>query len=236
MQERYKRNCGTFITEEHQNILLSKTFAVIGVGGNGGYIADFLARQGCKKLILVDFDNFETSNLNRQIFCNEENLYLNKAEQAILQLQKINSSIEYEYYCFPFGTKEIPSIKECDMIFAAADGNQYTEECREMLRNLIISGIPMIEQYNWEQGVSVSIITKDYLSLFDEQTKRWQYSASLPSLDISQPAWLCAIAASLAVAEAWKYFSNTDPLIGQRLLYDVYENKLHRFFAGKFVY
>lgn len=43
MQERYKRNCGTFITEEHQNILLSKTFAVIGVGGNGRYIADFLA-------------------------------------------------------------------------------------------------------------------------------------------------------------------------------------------------
>ena len=236
MQERYKKNCGTFITEEHQNILLTKTFAVIGVGGNGGYIAEFLARQGCKKLILVDFDNFEESNLNRQRFCDEYSIAYNKAYQAVYSLKDINSTIEYEYYQIPFGTREIPSIQECDMIFAAADGNQYTSECRDMLRKYIISGIPMIEQYNWEQGVSISIITKDYLSLFDKQTKRWQYSASLPTLGISQPAWLCAIAASLAVAESWKYFSNTDPLVGQRLVYDVYENKLHRFFGENFIY
>lgn len=235
MQERYEKNCGSFITEEHQNILLTKTFAVIGVGGNGGYIAEFLARQGCKKLILVDFDNFEASNLNRQVFCNEENLGLNKAEQAVQQLQKINSSIEYEYYCFPFGTQEIPSMQECDMIFAAADGNQHTLECRSVLRNLVQSGIPMIEQCVWDRGACVGVITAKHLHLFDEDTSAWQ-RMSLVSINISQPAWLCSLAASLSVAEAWKYFANVDPLVGQRLMYDVYENRLHRNVNGYFVY
>ena len=55
---RYKNNIGTYLSEENQKELLNKTFAVIGLGGNGGYIAEFLARQGCKKMILIDFDLF----------------------------------------------------------------------------------------------------------------------------------------------------------------------------------
>lgn len=235
MQERYKKNCGSFMTEEHQTILLTKTFAVIGVGGNGGYIAEFLARQGCKKLILVDFDNFETSNLNRQVFCNEENLNLNKAEQAVEQLKKINSSIEYEYYCFPFGTQEIPSMQECDMIFSAADGNQYTPECRNALLQLILSGIPMIEQCVWDKGVIVGIVTADYLQIFADDSRQW-LDASTKKIIVSQPAWLCSIAASLAVAEVWKYFSNNDPLIGQKIFYDVEENRMHRLVGDRFIY
>lgn len=237
MLERYKKNIGSFMIEEHQNILLTKTFAVIGVGGNGGYIAEFLARQGCKKLILVDFDNFELSNINRQIFCNENNLNLNKAEQAVKRLQEINSMIEYEYYCFPFGTINIPSIQECDMIFSAADGNKYTSECRAELRKLIENGIPVIEECVWDQGVKISIITQKYLRIFDEETNTWERMARLNTSPIfSQPAWLCALAGSLSVAEAWKYFSNKNPLIGQTLIYNILENKTHKQINGYFVY
>lgn len=236
MQERYKKNCGSFMTEEHQNILLSKTFAVIGVGGNGSYIAEFLARQGCKKLIVIDFDAFEESNLNRQAFCFEDNLQLNKAEQAVQYLRKINSSIEYEWYTFPYGTQDIPSIQDCDMIFTAADGNQYTKKYRENLRELVKIGIPVVEQCIWDRGVEVCIISEpSLLEMYDENTARWEYSAHDPCI-ISQPAWLCSLAASLATAEAWRYFSKQDPLIGQRLVYDIDENQLHRLVDGKFVY
>lgn len=36
------------------------------------------SRQGCKKLILVDFDKFEESSLNRQRFCDEYTITDNK--------------------------------------------------------------------------------------------------------------------------------------------------------------
>ena len=236
MQERYKNNTGTFLTVNHQKALLTKTFAVIGLGGNGGYIAEFLARQGCKKLILVDFDTFETSNLNRQLFCNEENLGLNKAEQAFEHLQKINSSIEYEYYCFPFGTQDIPSMQECDMIFAAADGNQFTAQNRAAMRKLIESNIPMIEECIWDYGAQVGIITKQYLHLFDSDTEHWLRMSQETDIPISQPAWMCALAASLAVEECWKFFFGKGALIGEKLVYDVNENMLHRLVNGHFVY
>lgn len=236
MQERYKKNCGSFMTEGQQKILLSKTFAVIGVGGNGGYIAEFLARQGCKKLILVDFDKFETSNLNRQAFCFEDNLGRQKAEQAISQLRKINSTIEYECYLIPFGQIDIPSMQECDMIFYAADGNQYSTQCRKYLRDLILNGIPLVEQCVWDKGVKCGLITSQYIQRFDEKTASWEEMAKKSMVNISQPAWLCAFAASLAVAEAWKYFSDMECLIGQELVYDVYENMLHREVNGRFIY
>jgi molybdopterin/thiamine biosynthesis adenylyltransferase len=232
---RYKNNTGTYLSEENQKELLNKTFAVIGLGGNGGYIAEFLVRQGCKKLILIDFDTFEESNLNRQLFCTEHNLYLNKAEQAYLRLKEINSLIDYEYYCFPHGTQEIPSLYKCDMIFAAADANQYTLQHRSSLRTLICAGIPLVEGCVWDYGVQVGIITNEYLDLFDSDTKHWE-RMNYDNIQISQPAWICAIAAALAVEECYKYFFEEDALIGQKLIYDIRENMLHRLVNHKFIY
>lgn len=47
--------------------LQSKTVAIIGLGGVGGYAAETLARSGIGTLILVDYDVIETTNINRQL-------------------------------------------------------------------------------------------------------------------------------------------------------------------------
>ena len=44
----------------------SATVAVCGLGGLGSNIAVSLARAGVGKLILIDFDRVDISNLNRQ--------------------------------------------------------------------------------------------------------------------------------------------------------------------------
>ena len=40
---------------------------VIGLGAVGGYALEAVARAGVGKLILVDFDSFDETNINRQI-------------------------------------------------------------------------------------------------------------------------------------------------------------------------
>ena len=40
---------------------------ILGVGGVGGYALDCLYRSGVENITIVDFDNFELSNQNRQI-------------------------------------------------------------------------------------------------------------------------------------------------------------------------
>ena len=47
--------------------LAEKHVLVLGLGGVGGYVAEFLARCGVGKLTLIDGDRVALSNLNRQL-------------------------------------------------------------------------------------------------------------------------------------------------------------------------
>ena len=51
---------------EFQNKISSTTVAVCGLGGLGSNIAFTLARAGIGKLILIDFDSVDVTNLHRQ--------------------------------------------------------------------------------------------------------------------------------------------------------------------------
>ena len=69
--------------------LNSATVAVFGVGGVGSYIAEALARSGVGHIELVDSDDVDITNLNRQIEAVEDTVGKPKAEamkQRILQI------------------------------------------------------------------------------------------------------------------------------------------------------
>ena len=53
----------------HEGIrtLMGKSVFVLGIGGVGGYVCEALARSGVGKLILVDPDVVDITNINRQI-------------------------------------------------------------------------------------------------------------------------------------------------------------------------
>lgn len=73
------RNIG-FVTEAEQAKLRGATVFVCGTGGMGGACIMALARMGVGRLILADLDEFETSNLNRQVFAFAETIGRHKAE------------------------------------------------------------------------------------------------------------------------------------------------------------
>ena len=87
-QERYKRNYKT-ISLEQQQILAQSTITVIGCGGLGGFIIEGLARSGVGKVRLVDFDTFDVSNLNRQLFSTEAAVGASKLEQAVARVRVV---------------------------------------------------------------------------------------------------------------------------------------------------
>ena len=71
---------------KNQNILL------VGVGGVGGFALEALIRLGFSNITIVDSDDFEESNLNRQILCTQENLGKSKVEEAKKRALSINPS------------------------------------------------------------------------------------------------------------------------------------------------
>ena len=55
------------IGPEGLNTLRNSTVAVLGIGGVGGIAVEALARSGVGRIILIDKDVVDITNINRQI-------------------------------------------------------------------------------------------------------------------------------------------------------------------------
>ncbi len=82
--------------EPGQRRLAESTAVVIGCGALGASIADTLARAGVGRLVLVDRDFVELTNLQRQVLYDERDVEdaLPKVEAAKRKLARINSDVE----------------------------------------------------------------------------------------------------------------------------------------------
>lgn len=66
------------------------TVLVIGLGGVGGYAVESLVRSGIKKIIIVDFDKIDITNLNRQIISLKSNIGEYKVDVVEKRIKEIN--------------------------------------------------------------------------------------------------------------------------------------------------
>lgn len=96
--ERYDRQMMIFGMEGQEKLKRSKV-AVVGVGGLGSPVSYYLAAAGVGRLLLVDEQEPELSNLNRQILHWEEDIGKNpKPVSAKWKLERFNSDIEVETF------------------------------------------------------------------------------------------------------------------------------------------
>lgn len=78
------------IGEENLEKIKSKTVAVVGVGGVGGYAVESLVRAGISKLIIIDYDIVDITNLNRQIISLQSNIGKYKTDVIKERINNIN--------------------------------------------------------------------------------------------------------------------------------------------------
>ncbi len=69
-------------------------FCIVGVGGVGSWAAEAAARSGIGFITLIDHDNIELSNTNRQIHTLESTLGQSKVEALAERIQQINPECE----------------------------------------------------------------------------------------------------------------------------------------------
>ncbi|MBU1141197.1 MAG: ThiF family adenylyltransferase [Firmicutes bacterium] len=116
----FQDNLGILSIKDYNQIKKSHIL-LVGLGGLGGYIAHGLVRLGVESLILVDFDIFQLSNLNRQLFSNHLNLNLNKTAVIKQALLEINPNVKITIYTQKIETIDIEVFRDIDIIIDGVD-------------------------------------------------------------------------------------------------------------------
>ncbi len=106
---RYARQLA-LIGVEAQEKLFRSSALIVGVGGLGSMEALLLAYLGIGRLVLVDKDTVEESNLNRQVLHWETDMGKAKVLSAKEKIERINSSITVEAVHQPLSEELLEDI------------------------------------------------------------------------------------------------------------------------------
>ncbi|QQE11613.1 ThiF family adenylyltransferase [Planctomycetota bacterium] len=112
------------IGEQGQKLISSSTALVVGCGALGCMIASMLVRAGIGKIILVDRDFVDLTNLQRQVLFNEDdvNAGLPKAIAAKEKLSRINANVEIQAEVADINFMNIETyLKDCDIVIDGVD-------------------------------------------------------------------------------------------------------------------
>mgnify|MGYP001159927972 FL=1 len=102
-------------------ILKQKHVAIIGLGGLGCPVAQYLSTSGLGKITLIDHDVVDETNLQRQILYTSADLGLYKADVACKRLRILNPDINIEGYNIRFTNDSVSLMKDVDIIIDATD-------------------------------------------------------------------------------------------------------------------
>lgn len=95
---------------------------VIGAGGLGCPVLQYLAAAGVGQIGIVDFDVVNLHNLHRQILFNESSIGKNKAHEAASSIKKINSKIRVEIFDTLFNNRlAIDIVNQYDIVVDCSD-------------------------------------------------------------------------------------------------------------------
>lgn len=95
---------------------------MIGLGGLGSPVAMYLAASGVGRLVLVDFDHVELSNLQRQVIHSSADIGRNKVESARDRVVALNPEVQVSTFAYVLDDDELADeIARADVVVDASD-------------------------------------------------------------------------------------------------------------------
>ena len=124
--------------EELQKKISGATVAICGLGGLGSNIAFSLARAGIGKLILIDYDSVDITNLHRQQY-KADQIGMSKTDALKENLSEIAPYVAIETHSVRISENNAEALlQKADIICEAFDD----ADCKAMLVNLVLERIP----------------------------------------------------------------------------------------------
>lgn len=131
------------IGDDNLNKIKNLTVLVLGLGGVGSYAVESIVRSGIKKIILVDNDIIDKTNLNRQLISLNSNIGKYKTDEFSKRIKDINPNVEIRIIT-EFITKQNVNILFEDNIDYIVDACDTIETKKELIKECVVRNIKFI--------------------------------------------------------------------------------------------
>lgn len=206
---------------EAQEKLKQASVMIVGAGGLGCPIIQYLTAAGIGKIGIADADVVNLSNLQRQILFTEAEIGQSKAEVVANKMQKLNSNVQFQVYNqFITETNADELFAPYQIIVGATDNfasrliiDQYTKQNQKpFVHGSILEFEGQVATFNYQGGNS-------YNDLFPQ-------TGNPSSLPLGVVGALPGIIGSLMALEIIKIITNIGETLSHHiLLYNGLNNK-----------
>ncbi|MDR9397445.1 molybdopterin-synthase adenylyltransferase MoeB [Salibacter sp.] len=235
--ERYSRHL--IIPEfniDGQKKLKSAKVLVVGTGGLGAPLLQYLTAAGVGTIGVVDFDVVEDSNLQRQVLFSTDDVGKPKTEAAVERMKGLNPHIEFKIYNTQLNSSNaLDIIKEYDIVADGTDNfpTRYlvNDACVLLNKPYVYASIFRFDgqltvfNYQYEDGTT----GPNYRDLYSEPPPPGLVPSCAEGGVIGV---LPGILGSLQANEVIKVLSGVgDPLIGRMFSFDTlgFETRIFKF-------
>ncbi|MFC4358380.1 HesA/MoeB/ThiF family protein [Halobium salinum] len=207
---------------EGQKRLLDGRVLVVGAGGLGAPVVQYLAAAGVGELVVVDDDVVERSNLQRQVIHADADVGVPKAESAKAFVERLNPDVTVEAHETRLDRENAESlVADCDAVVDASDNFRTRYLVNDVAR---LAGVPVAHGaiYKFE-GQATTLVPGGpcYRCLFPEAPEPGEVPdcATTGVLGV-----LPGVLGTIQATEAVKLLLGAgDPLSGRLLFYDALE-------------
>jgi len=123
-----ERGIASYVGMEPLQYLQNVVIGIAGAGGLGSNCAMQLVRSGFKRFLLVDFDEVDVSNLNRQCFWLDQ-VGEFKVDALARNMRTVNPEVELELVNRRLTAENmLATFAQCDAVVEALDVPQFKKE------------------------------------------------------------------------------------------------------------
>lgn len=199
------------IGDNGQEKLKASKVLIAGAGGLGSSVSFYLAAAGVGHLRIVDYDQVERTNLNRQILHWDQDIQRPKVLSAQEKLQSLNPDIRIEALQTKISEENLPQLlQDCHLIVDALDN--FTT--RYVLNKYALSsGLPLFHG-------AISGFEGEISTMVPGQTAclRCRYRGFIPEETFPVLGTVPGVIGSLQACEVIKYILGIGELLMNRLL------------------
>lgn len=195
--------------------LKNATVLVIGAGGLGTPVLQYLNAAGVGEIRLVDFDKVNISNLQRQVIFDETQVGLSKVESAREKLLKQNPHTGISIHDYPLDEANVDYLMgNCDVV---VDGTDSFAIRKVVNRCCVKNGIPLVfgAISQWEGQVSVFMGKPCYECIFPEEPTG---EMALTCSEFGVLGSLPGVIGTIMASETIKLITGAGKILERRLL------------------